>query len=539
MKKLIYLIIVAFVFMGCGNFLNKTPDNRAELSTPKDIASLLVAAYPQQNHVWFTELRSDNTTDVGPTAPADDATRRQSYYWQRVEAQSQDTPDGFFFSTYGSIAAINHALQAIEKMEKEGTYSKKETDPLRGEALVARAYNHFMLVNLFAEHYDPATAATYPAIAYVTTVEDRPIMDYERLTVEQVYNLIEKDLLEGLSLIADDSYSQPKWHFNKKAANTFASRFYLFRGLYQTDDNGEDDWDKVIRYANLALEGKPESFLRDWSSTYRLSMDAFGTEYSRSTNRANFLICSNISVMTRNWYYRYTMDLDLLRARTANKSTHPINDTKFEYLLSYKGAGAASLGCYNVFKFNEIFKRDGINANFGYPYVMYTPIVAEEALFNLMEAYTIKERYDDVLDLFNKYYAARIKDYNTPAAGSDYSVTNLTIEMKYGGNKLENWPQLTPHFISRLSQKQIVYLTCIVNVRASEFVGEGHRWFDIKRMHIPVTHKIYPTTQMVLEPNDPRRVINLPAEAEAHIYDNGNINRVQAETMFPVSTIID
>ncbi|XLL74012.1 RagB/SusD family nutrient uptake outer membrane protein, partial [Myroides odoratimimus] len=39
---------------------------------------------------------------------------------------------------------------------------------MRAEALLARAYNHFMLVNLWAKHYNPATAESDLGIPYVT-----------------------------------------------------------------------------------------------------------------------------------------------------------------------------------------------------------------------------------------------------------------------------------------------------------------------------------------------------------------------------------
>ena len=58
-------------------------------------------------------------------------------------------------------------------------------------------------------------------------------MDYKRGTVKEVYEKIEKDLKLGISLVDDSYYSKPKFHFNKKAAYAFASRFYLIKGEWQ------------------------------------------------------------------------------------------------------------------------------------------------------------------------------------------------------------------------------------------------------------------------------------------------------------------
>ncbi len=64
-----------------------------------------------------------------------------------------------------------------------------------------------------------------------------------RKTVAYVYEMIEKDLLEGLPLIKDVSYTVPKYHFNIAAANAFASRFYLVKR----------DYAKTLSYANAVF----------------------------------------------------------------------------------------------------------------------------------------------------------------------------------------------------------------------------------------------------------------------------------------------
>lgn len=79
-------------------------------------------------------------------------------------------------------------------------------------------------------------------------------MDYERGTVKEVYEKIEKDLKLGLSLVNDDYYVKPKFHFNKKAAYAFASRFYLIKGK----------WDLVVSYSDYVLGVDPKPVLRNW-----------------------------------------------------------------------------------------------------------------------------------------------------------------------------------------------------------------------------------------------------------------------------------
>ena len=499
------VFVFALLLMSCDDFLSKNPDNRAALNSPDNIAGILVSAYPEHSHIWFTEVMSDNTTDIGVNITDGEEFEiirlRQCYHWEKVTYEEQDSPDGYWYSCYKAIAAANHALDAIEKLGKNGEYALSELSPMKGEALLCRAYAHFMLVNLFAEHYDPSTAASIPGIPYITKPETRPYVDYTRQSVEEVYTLIKNDIKEGFPLIKDEKYDAPKWHFNRQAAATFISRYYLYRGL-------PGDWDEVIRYADDAVEGNPAGFLRDWLTTSGESFDVFGTNYSRSTNFANFLIISNLSTACRAWSQRYSMDLELLRKRVVYGEPHPTtNSITNNFVFINKAGGNTAYGCYSLFKYVEVFKRDGINANYGLPYVMNTPLVAEEALFNRMEAEVMKENYDKVIELLNLYYSTRVINYDPVR----HAVTDASIRRVYANNRVA--PDIKPHFA--LNDKQRIYLKCIVNIRASEFLTDGQRWLDIKRMHIPVTHPVFGSEAIILGADDPRRVIPVPQNAES------------------------
>ena len=59
-----------------------------------------------------------------------------------------------------------------------------------------------------------------------------------------------------MSLMSDAVYKTPRYHFNTKAAYTFASRFYLF---YQKPDS-------VIKYSTLALGNNPDGVMRDYGA---------------------------------------------------------------------------------------------------------------------------------------------------------------------------------------------------------------------------------------------------------------------------------
>src|SRR5436190_4932443 len=224
----IIFILSAFLVTGCNKFLDKEPDNRAKLNSPQKVAQLLGSAYPKANYQAMGELSSDNAGDIGTNAldVPDWITLDADLFFYRDNKGSgtnEDTPEGYWFGCYKAIAATNLALDAINHAPDPDNYKA-----YKGEALVARAYSHFMLVNFFSKFYNETTSSSDPGIPYVTEPETISIKQYERKTVQYVYDMVEKDLLEGLPLLDDNAYNVPKFHFNKAAANAFAARFYLY-----------------------------------------------------------------------------------------------------------------------------------------------------------------------------------------------------------------------------------------------------------------------------------------------------------------------
>ena len=168
MKKAVLLFMsVGILASGCNNFLNEEPDARAKVETYQDIKELLVNAYPQATYHLITETMSDNVTDMGVgSGSATAITDEEMYYWKDGTDDDTDSPFAVWTGWYAGISAANHALREMEKMEET-----PELKALKGEALLCRALGHFLLVNLWAEHYDPATAATAMGIPYVREPE--------------------------------------------------------------------------------------------------------------------------------------------------------------------------------------------------------------------------------------------------------------------------------------------------------------------------------------------------------------------------------
>lgn len=475
MRKILLYTTVALLFTttGCKKFLDKNPDNRASLNSPEQVSQLLGTAYPQANYMAFCESISDNVADKG--AGVQDRTNIDPFFFQDVNNKDQDSPEFYWDGCYTAIAAANQALETIRNAGADSTLYKAQ----KGEALVCRAYAHFMLVTFFSKPYSArsgSTSATDLGIPYVTTPEKVVFQQYDRKTVAYDYQMIEQDLLQGLPLIDDTKYSVPHYHFNKAAANAFAARFYLFK----------QDYAKVITYANAVFAtGNVTSLLRPWNTTYRTMtpQDMFAI-YEKATEPANLLLVETASNWARNYYtVRYSL--------TSDKRDEILNDnvTGGDWEFSYH-MYTAGTNNYLIPKINEYFVRNSVNANIGVPYVMVPLFTAEEVLFNRAEAYLFQNNLNGCLTDLNTYASTRIRDYD-PAK---HTITTAKLASHYTG------------ITNSLDQA----LNCVIDFKRAEYMQEGMRWFDLLRYDIPVTHTTFEGQTLTLASGAKMRVFQLP-----------------------------
>ncbi|PSL30671.1 RagB/SusD family nutrient uptake outer membrane protein [Chitinophaga ginsengisoli] len=455
---------------GCNKYLDKSPDSSwTELDTPTKVAQLLGTAYPQANYIVFAEAMSDNVEDKG--AGVIDRTNLDPYFFNDVSATEQDSPEYYWQACYTAIAAANNALKACEAAADTSRYSAQ-----KGEALVARAYAHFMLVTFFAKFYDAETASNDPGIPYVTEPEKVVMKQYDRKTVAYTYDMIEKDLLAGIPLIRDDNYAIPRYHFNKSAAYAFATRFYLFKKDYQ----------KVVEYANKTFPNNDlASNMRPWNTTYKTMTPAVIRDtYAKASEKANLLLVETQSSYGRYVaIYRYGLTYNIEQQILGSNVT----GGDFAYPLYYYGTRD-----YLIPKLTEYFVKASVNATIGDPYVMVPLFTTEEVLFNRAEANAYLGNNTEALADLNLFASKRITNYNV----STHRITTTKIRNYYGIQDVKNG-----------------LLQTVLDFKRAEYVQEGHRWFDIQRYKAPITHFTDKGERMVLEANDKRRVLQIPLSA--------------------------
>lgn len=474
MKKLLsyisfYTLLISTA--GCKKFLEKNPDNRASLNTPEQVSQLLGTAYPQANYMAFCESISDNVTDKG--TGGQDKTNIDPYFFRDVTDNQQDSPEYYWNACYTAIAAANQALETIGNASDTAAYRAQ-----KGEALVCRAYAHFMLVTFFSKIYDPGTADSDLGIPYVTVPENVVFKQYDRKTVAYVYQMIEQDLTQGLPLIDDTKYTIPRYHFTKAAANAFAARFYLFK----------QDYAKVITHANeVFAAGNVTNLLRPWNTTYKIMTPAelFAT-YEKATEPANLLLVETGSVWGRNYYtVRYSFN--------SSKRDEILGDnvTGGEYVFNYQ-VYTAGTNNYLIPKINEYFVRSSVNANIGLPYVMVPLFTTEEVLFNRVEAniyLNATAATNASIDDLNTYASTRINNYDA----SQHTITTAKLQSYYGSTNV-----------------RLNLLNALLDFKRAEYIHEGMRWLDLLRYDLSVTHTTTDGQSFTLGSGALQRVFQLP-----------------------------
>lgn len=488
------LVALCLGAASCDKFLDELPDNRTELDTEQKIAKILVSAYPEATPNEIFELYSDNTDDNGSSSSYYQLSEHDLYNWKDTGEEYQDTPHYLWASSYSAITAANMALQAIEEAG-----NPTSLNPQHGEALLCRAYNHFVLANLFCNAYD-SRASQQLGIPYLEGVETTVSPQYQRGTLEDLYQKIERDLEAGIPLISDDSYSVPKYHFNKKAAYAFAARFYLY---YMKPDFS--NCDKVIDYATRVVGSRPANVLRNWEAWSKVSANdnVQPDAYIDSSNEANLMMSSVVS----NWgalcsaYYvgkRYLHNKDIASYETS-QSSGPWGNSENLYVKPFTTTGVDF----------SIVRKVGLYGD----YMYCVPVIfnTDETLLCRAEAYILKKQYalaaTDLTTWMHAYTRSTLT--LTPE-----NITTYYNRLDYYSPIANKTPkkQLNPDFeIENGTQENMLH--CLLHMRRIATLHDGLRWQDIKRYGIVIYRRDITNNRITdtMGPDDLRRAIQIPS----------------------------
>lgn len=241
-------LLLLLLTASCSDFLQEEDKDKVIPRTVEQYEAMMhQEAFLSVN--WF--YRSDfMTDDIEENALASTTAKnayKSLYSWQRdVERDGSGTPTAatncMWANLYSEILTANYVIE--QSSDAEGTESEREN--IMGEAYFLRARAYLELVNIYAPVYDAATAGSTPGIPIRlgTGVKN----DYPRNTLREVYRLIENDLNASIAHFERSNENLSLWHPNKRAALLLLSRVYLYEG----------QWEKVIETTSRLIELCPQ-----------------------------------------------------------------------------------------------------------------------------------------------------------------------------------------------------------------------------------------------------------------------------------------
>jgi len=307
---------------------------------------------------------------------------------------------------YNIIYQTNAVLEGIHQSSGLSAATAKH---LEGEALFIRAYTYFYLVNLFGD------------VPLAVETNYHKTQSLSRRPVDDVYALIETDLLSAQSLLSNEYITAQRARPNKATAAALLARMYLYRQEYAKANEQASSIISDPAYQLTAKDSIDKTFLIDSKETIWQLMPVF--PYT-NTPEANSLILTTIP------YYHAATD--------ALRSHFEAGDLRLGHWIN---SFTSSIG---IFYFPYKYKKKDKTTK--------DPYTEASVAFRLAEIYLIRAE-------------ARAHLNDVPGSQSDLDAIRTRAGLAGTG-----------------AGDQQSLLMAVESERLSElFVEYGHRWLDLKR----------------------------------------------------------
>ena len=519
-KNIIYkgslMLASVAILASCSDQLDTLPDNRTTLDTPKKIAGLLVTAYPDRTPTLFNEWMSDNTDYMGAQNSQGNRGGDQYFFWQEQTEGGNDSPEQVWMLYYEGIYKANEALAAIED---QGGPKNDILRNSKGEALLIRAYDHFILANEFCRPYNGKTSTKDAGLYYATGIADfsAAAEQSNRGTVADVYAKIAEDIEAGIPLL-NDTYEVPKYHFNKQAAYAFATRFYLYY----------EKWEKAKEYADKLLGSNPAASLRDYRALQAMPLSKseqavkIAEAYCSASVDCNLLVqtsVSNAGMALAPWLISKRYTLTNYLAETELFLSNNIWGTSSNLIWKPFTVNQGESNFALLMKLPREFEVVNTTTGTGYLHTLNVDFTMDEALLNRAEAEIMLGQNDaacaDMTIWMKNFFNTNVT--LTPTSVQTYFKT-VPYAYADAAKMVSSFKKhISPRFtIDAEGSVQESLLQCLLNFRRIETVHQGMRWMDIRRYNIEIPRRLIgangkPSKNLDwLEKDDPRQVVQIP-----------------------------
>lgn len=235
-KDILRSLLLCFVccnmlvaLMSCDNFLDITPTGKVIASTAEEYRNLLTNEYkyfPKDRHM--TIVRTDELLFSASTSSSDLDAYLDLWLWK----DENPSPTTSYFSWRTYYHNIYIANYIIEKQGEMTNSNAAEVNQLVGEAYMMRAYDLFLLVNLYAEAYTHCNPATTRGVPMLLQADVNAIP--RSSSVEAVYQQVLSDIAQAEQRMNVQLWEVGKrYRFNTQSAQALRARTYLYMGFWQ------------------------------------------------------------------------------------------------------------------------------------------------------------------------------------------------------------------------------------------------------------------------------------------------------------------
>ncbi|NLC75952.1 MAG: RagB/SusD family nutrient uptake outer membrane protein, partial [Clostridiales bacterium] len=205
MKKILYFIMIICLSASCNDFIDVIPKGNTIPETVDDLGKMMNLGTFSEEYS-LSEISYDISI-AGLYCDDYNVTQdpAQSYYMLNYVpavvtmvtwGDPAETSDMFWNGLYKSNYIANYVLENIDEVKDGVAYDRSE---VKGRALVHRAMNYFLLVNLYSKSYNHSTASSDPGVPLV--LEPSLSAQLPRASVEEVYKQIVEDLNLAVTLL--------------------------------------------------------------------------------------------------------------------------------------------------------------------------------------------------------------------------------------------------------------------------------------------------------------------------------------------------
>lgn len=482
MKTLFHLLgLIALLLSACSDFLEEENKSNATAEsfylTRVGYESLINSAYATLRDLYEPQpfmfsAGTDLFFGTGQEAPS-------GLTGYRTLTPGTTEVGDFFQTLYENIQVSNTALHYAELTEDFDELASR-----KGEARFLRAYYYFLLVQHFG------------GVSLVTEMVQEPITHFERNPAEEIYAFIITELETALSEVPE---TQSDWgRVTKRAVRHMLAKVYLTRSYEEFGQTS--DFEQAASYADAAIDNEGLNVPYDEIFAYENDVNPeviFSIQYDEAS-----LLNGGAHQWDTPWGPLVTSTGDGVFKQLRLKTTEYLWKVYGEYDSRFEGTfmnmRTSPFVGYHLDKNN-------------YPVQMYFPRTAEQIAdtaswraadpahrsatriipinpfwwhLNNQSDYPALMKFDRVqlpdIRYTHDIFIARLGETYLIAAEAYFKSGNLA-KAKDRINEVRRRAAMQGHEADMLITEADVTIDFILDERARELAGEGHRWLDLKR----------------------------------------------------------